>query len=166
SGHEIELEIEGSDEQGAADSLRHAIESGLGEESVKSEATPASDTAQPALVQSTSTDKRNLKGIPGAPGIAIGPARLWSERNISIPRRTGSDRTTERTRLESSREAARRELERLQAKVAIDAGSDESKIFEAHQMFLDDPTLLDTVENYLKKGLNAEAAWMDGVTEA
>jgi len=33
-------------------------------------------------------------------------------------------------------------------------------------MFLDDPTLLNVVENFLHQGLNAEAAWMDSVTEA
>jgi multiphosphoryl transfer protein len=166
SHHEIEIDIDGADEKNAADSLRLAIEGGLGEEVGSAQIAPASDSPQPAPVKSTSTSKRILKGIPGAPGIVIGSARLWHEKNIAIPRRTGCDLETESARLTSAREAARKELESLQAKVAVDAGANESKIFEAHQMFLYDPTLLDVVENFLKQGVNAEAAWMDAVTEA
>jgi phosphoenolpyruvate-protein phosphotransferase len=164
--HEIEINIEGADAKEAADSLLLAIESGLGEEAASTRAKGASALPEQVPDKSTQTGERILEGIPGAPGIAVGSARLWNEKSISIPRRTGCDFAIESARLNSAREAARRDLESLQAKVAAEAGASESKIFEAHQMFLDDPTLLDVVENFLNQGLNAEAAWMDSVTEA
>jgi multiphosphoryl transfer protein len=166
SNHEIEIDIEGVDENDAAESLRRAIESGLGEEVASAQKISASDSPQPASVKSASANERILRGIPGAPGIAVGSARLWTEKNISIPRRTGCDFATESARLKLARDTARNELESLQTKVAVDAGESESKIFEAHQMFLDDPTLLDVVDNFLHQGLNAEAAWMDSVSES
>ncbi len=163
--HEIEIEVEGADEANAAEALRHAIENRLGEEVVPVQAAGISTFPKPVSGKFAETSERILKGIPGASGIAIGPAHLWQEKSLAVPRYTGCDFATQSARLTSAREAARKELESLQAKIARDAGVSESKIFEAHQMFLDDPTLLEAVENFLHQGLNAEAVWMDQVTE-
>jgi multiphosphoryl transfer protein len=164
--HQIELDISGADEAQAAEALRAAVESGLGEGSAPATTQAARDLPGRAAESSTPTEPRILKGLPGAPGVAVGPARLWDKQSISIPRRDSSDFAIESARLSAAREASRRDLESLQARVATNAGISESRIFEAHQMFVDDPTLLEAAARLLRKGLNAEAAWMDSVTEA
>ncbi len=164
--HEIEVDIEGADADEAAGALRRAIESGLGEDVASGRTQGNPGSVKPPSGKSTQKGERILTGIPGAPGIAIGPARLWNEQSVAVPRRTGCDPAAEKARLDAAREAARSELAGLEARVAAKAGIAESKIFEAHQMFVEDPALLEVVEGLLRQGLNAEAAWMDGVTEA
>lgn len=164
--HEIEIEIEGGDAKDAADSLRRAVESGLGEGVFSPPLKSPSAPSDPVAGKSSQNGGRILEGIPGAPGIAVGPARLWHLTGSSVPRRTDCDAAAEGLRLDSARQAARGELAGFQDRIAAEAGASESKIFEAHQMFLDDPTIQDRVRNLLSQGLNAEAAWMDVVGEA
>lgn len=104
---------------------------------------------------------RTLRGIAAAPGLAQGPAVVWSEETVVVSRHTGQDRATEWARLEAARRVAREEISRLKDKVAKEADLAEAAVFDAHIMILDDAALLNRSETAIKGGLNAEAAWMD-----
>ena len=106
---------------------------------------------------------RSLKGIAAAPGLAAGPAAVWYEESLSIPRRTDSDPLTENHRLDQARKAVGEEIAELRRKVANEAGEAEAAIFDAHGMFLTDTSLLQRTSQELERGLNAEAAWMDAI---
>jgi phosphoenolpyruvate-protein phosphotransferase len=106
---------------------------------------------------------RSLKGIAAAPGLASGPAAIWTEQTLSIPRRTGADRATEGRRLDEARQAVGQEIKALRQKVTSEASEAEAAIFDAHAMFLTDTALLKKVTAGLEGGLNAEAAWMDAI---
>lgn len=87
-----------------------------------------------------------LWGIAAAPGIALGPAFWLRADGPEVQRRHASDLGAEILRLAEARRAARVELEALQAHVAATVSVAEAGIFEAHLVFLDDPTLFDEVE--------------------
>ena len=111
----------------------------------------------------TKNKTRTMRGIAAAPGLAQGPAVVWPEGTVVVPRHTGQDRETEWARLEAARRVAREEINRLKDKVAKEAGQDEAALFDAHVMILDDAALLKRSETAMEGGLNAEAAWMDAV---
>src|SRR5712691_6879877 len=106
---------------------------------------------------------RTLTGIAAAPGLAVGPAAVWREQAVTIPRSTGRQPATEAARLTAARTAARNEIRALRAKVAAEAGQAEAAIFDAHGMFLDDAALLQKAQQAIERGVNAEAAWADAI---
>src|SRR3989442_13199369 len=106
---------------------------------------------------------RTLPGIAAAPGLAAGPAAVWREQAVTIPRRTGRQPAPEAARLTAARTAARNEIRVLRAKVAAEAGQAEAAIFDAHEMFIDDAALLQKAQQTIDRGVNAEAAWADAI---
>lgn len=149
-GHEIELEIQGDDEDLAAEALQEAIRSGLGEGIVP---------PQPVQNELPQT----LRGIPAAPGIAQGTAVLWREATLHIPRFTQTDPAAELERIRIAKQSAQEEIIQLREKVATEASAEEAAIFEAHLLIADDSSLLGQIETSVNQGVNAEAAWADGV---
>jgi phosphotransferase system enzyme I (PtsI) len=81
-----------------------------------------------------------LHGIAASPGIAIGPALVHSAELPEIHTRRVDDVEAEVVRLESAVEATSRRLKELEARAHEGAGSEVAMIFEAHQMFLEDPS--------------------------
>lgn len=103
---------------------------------------------------------RNLEGIPGAPGIAIGeafigkpPARL----SAVIPRRT--DRPWRQIhRFRQAVLKTRQELKALAEQVAEYVAEDTLAIFDVYQGMLDASSLGDAVEQKIKEGWMAQTA--------
>src|SRR3989442_3692771 len=106
---------------------------------------------------------RTRRGIGAAQGLAAGPAAVWREQAVTIPRSTGRQPATETARLSAARAAARNEIRALRAKVAAEAGQAEAAIFDAHEMFIDDAALLQKAQQAIDRGVNAEAAWADAI---
>ena len=105
-----------------------------------------------------------LKGIPASGGIATGPAYVFRHAELGIKRETISDPAAEISRLDSARDIARQQLQTLREKTELEASADEAAIFDAHAMFLDDPSLLELVADAVNNWkLNVEAAWSDGI---
>ncbi len=110
-----------------------------------------------------STGPRALHGIAAAPGLAAGPAVVWRETAVAIPRVRSRPPAEEIARLTAARNAARDEIRHLKAKVTAEAGPAEAAIFDAHLMFLDDTALLQRVQTAIEAGTIAEAAWQDTI---
>ena len=105
-----------------------------------------------------------LKGIPASGGIASGPAYIFKHSELGVKREAIADPAAELSRLESARDIAREQLQALKVKTEQEASADEAAIFDAHAMFLDDPSLLDLVADVVNvEKLNVEAAWSDGI---
>jgi len=107
---------------------------------------------------------KNCNGIPASDGIAIGPVFLYEDEDLTIPQRTALAPEQELEHLQKALKKAETELKSLQEKAAEETSADEAAIFEAHTLFLHDPTLIDTVEKDIRNnGRIAEAAWMEGI---
>ena len=87
-----------------------------------------------------------LQGVAASSGLAIGPAYHLRLHETRVQRRTVSNVAAEILRLGDARRQARAELESLQAHVLATVSVAEAAIFEAHIVFLEDPTLFDEVE--------------------
>ncbi|MGE0267730.1 MAG: phosphoenolpyruvate--protein phosphotransferase [Candidatus Omnitrophota bacterium] len=88
-----------------------------------------------------------LKGIPAAPGIAIGRTFILDKQEFVVPPRSimRQEIPVEIARLEEALNKARYEIEDIQKKIAKEIGEEHSKIFDGHKMVLQDKTLIDEV---------------------
>ncbi|HEX4841454.1 MAG TPA: phosphoenolpyruvate--protein phosphotransferase [bacterium] len=106
---------------------------------------------------------RTLRGVAAAPGLSAGPAVVWRDTAVAIPRATSRSPVEESQRLATARRAAREQISQLKVSVSATASPGEAAIFDAHLMFLDDATLLEKAQTAIDTGTTAEAAWMDGI---
>ena len=101
-----------------------------------------------------------LAGIGGSPGIAIGPAAHYRPALPQATEREAADTAGEWARLQTAVAAAIREIEQIQETAVRQMGQFEADIFEAHELILKDPALLeDAHQRILTRKINAEAAW-------
>jgi len=164
-GYAIRIEVEGIDEDQAFDSLKKAIESGLGEEKNSSPVPEKTDHYEP--LEEKDPDRphdrgeNKIKAIAAAPGIAIGPVWQLKRSEIKI-QETFKGSSVEQTRLQEAIEKARAQLELLCQQMKKHA-SDEADIFNVHLELLEDPELLEQVLAKLEAGETAAQAWQSTV---
>jgi phosphotransferase system enzyme I (PtsI) len=100
-------------------------------------------------------------GTAVAPGIAIGPALVWTSAVDPLPMRTISpgEVRAEHEQLEQAVRRARRELELIARRVAATVGESAAAVFRAHRLMLDDPAFLATTRLHIaEQYLTAESA--------
>ncbi len=97
--------------------------------------------------------------LPASPGIGTGPA--WSMRvaPVEIPDVPSRGPAVEWRRLREALAAVRRDVQRVRARTARDAGDADAGIFDAHLLLLDDADLLDDVRSRIDAGEAAAPAW-------
>jgi phosphotransferase system enzyme I (PtsI) len=103
-----------------------------------------------------------LKGVPASRGIVIGKALLLS----GAARDEGQRKDLEARQVEPEIErlykavaTTREQLMDLKRKVATEIGQKQAEIFNAHLLFLDDPTfMVESVEMVRKERVSAEWA--------
>ena len=111
-----------------------------------------------------SSTMQRIQGVPASNGFAIGPAFCALEEKLGFENHTVTDVSAEWARLEAALGTAKEQLEEIRQQAEEKAGAEESAIFEAHILFLDDPDLLDTVRSVLDERREVmEAAWNAGI---
>jgi phosphoenolpyruvate-protein phosphotransferase len=111
-------------------------------------------------------------GIGASAGIATGPVFLYKSYKpvqsaiAHIDVRAIHDSKAEWTRIEQALRQGRREIQALRQKASREVGESEAAIFEAHELFLDDPEFLQRVHDVLDvTQSSAEYAWQEGATQ-
>jgi phosphotransferase system enzyme I (PtsI) len=103
-----------------------------------------------------------LHGIPASPGIAIGPLHVMA-RGFSAPEVyeiAPEDVPHEQERFREALAVTKRQLFELQQRLEALAGGNEGEIFEAHQMLLEDRSVVDRVDEAIaERCQNAEYAF-------
>jgi len=103
-----------------------------------------------------------IRGMPASPGIAIGPVLRYDPQKFEALQEQSEDVQDEVARLQAALEQARQELQRLSEQARRQVSAAEAAIFEAHEMILSDPQLLQRVHTTMERGLNAAYAWQEG----
>ena len=109
-----------------------------------------------------------LKGIGAAPGIAFGPAFVYSKNIPSVEERaiTAEEVEGEIERLHTANVRSEKELQKILAFAEQKLGSQNARIFEAQIMILNDSILMGTVERRIRSELkNAEAIVQDEISK-
>lgn len=94
-----------------------------------------------------------LKGVPAAPGIAIGPAYIVDKQEIIVPPRAILEKEIpiEIARFEEALIKTREEISRLQKKISDEMGGQHAQIFDAHLLVLEDRTLIEDVVKRIRQ---------------
>lgn len=110
----------------------------------------------------------SLSGIPVSPGIAVGRAIVWIGRPDSTPRRDLDPEEVpgELERLQRAVESGIREIGEMAGQVETRLGKEYAAIFQAHALFLRDPSFLGPIEKKVRtERVNAEWA-VESVADA
>ena len=103
-----------------------------------------------------------ITGKGASTGVAYGPLYFYHRASSEIVRRTDADPVVERERFETARKTAIEQLGALYEKAMAEVGEEAACLFETHQMMLDDPDYVESVEALIAdEHLNAEAAVSD-----
>ncbi len=109
-----------------------------------------------------------LKGIPAAPGIAMGRAYLYSKHipNIELKPISETDVESEKERVRNANARSEKELQKILAFAEQKLGPESAKIFEAQIMILNDSILMGTIEKRIAAELkNAEFIVADEINK-
>jgi phosphotransferase system enzyme I (PtsI) len=93
------------------------------------------------------------RGIPVSPGVAIGPALVFDNEGVRIPRRFIEEASLEGeiARLRLAVAAAAREAHENERAVSDKLGKQYAAIFGAHAMLIEDPALLREIESLIRE---------------
>jgi phosphocarrier protein FPr/phosphocarrier protein len=157
-GDRIEVAAKGAQAEAAVTAVCTLIESGIGEAAPHgAHSAEVADVPPPAPLATSPFGPPSLRGVPAAPGLAIGRAVNLVEPEIAIVE-AGAGEAVEGARLQSALDRVR---SALIAAIAADTRPDSagSGILSAHLALLDDPDLADVAARRLAGGKSAEAAW-------
>ena len=102
---------------------------------------------------------KTLKGIAASDGIAVAPAYLLVEPDLSFSKTSVSDVDAEVARFKKVVEESTKELEKVRDRAKESLGPEEAQVFDAHLLFLSDPEFTGAIETEIKdQKINAEAA--------
>jgi phosphoenolpyruvate-protein phosphotransferase (PTS system enzyme I) len=104
---------------------------------------------------------RTLRGIPASSGIAEGTVHVLLWEVPDVPHRIIRDDEVpaELERLERAVEKARDRLRHVRDRVEATAGREEAAIFDAQRQILEDPMLLQGVQELVRQNIAAEKAF-------
>jgi phosphotransferase system enzyme I (PtsI) len=113
---------------------------------------------------------RTLSGVGSTPRAGVGTARWYrpgADRTLpDRPDPATVDADAELERYEAARDDVREALREARDRTAERVGEEEAGVFEAHEGFLDDPTIVEDVEAAVRDGTPAEHAVADRFDEA
>lgn len=171
SGSKIRIEVNGEDEDAALTALVQAVESGLGEEELIERVAEEAEKASEAVIlekadqpqtESAALPENSIQGVPGAPGIAIGPAYHLKRTEIKIEE-TFESESAEKNQLQAAIEKAKGQVARLHAQMLAQGAGSEAAIFDVHMELLDDVELLDAVLAKINQKQSAALAWQSTI---
>lgn len=183
--HQIAIAAEGPDAEEALATISELVERGFGEvegapiptvaPGPQLERAPAREVVtprpraeeaqlKPIILPAKGGEMGELRGIIASTGIAIGPAYIYRPETLTVERWTVEDPEAEWARFAEAVEKGKAEIDAIRSQAAAEVGEAEAEIFTAHQLFLEDPALLDRVRGQIKgEGSNAEAALAETV---
>ncbi|MCK8534304.1 phosphoenolpyruvate--protein phosphotransferase [Staphylococcus aureus] len=108
-----------------------------------------------------------IKGIAASDGVAIAKAYLLVEPDLTFDKNEKvTDVEGEVAKFNSAIEASKVELTKIRNNAEVQLGADKAAIFDAHLLVLDDPELIQPIQDKIKnKNANAATALTDVTTQ-
>ncbi|AFY40930.1 phosphoenolpyruvate--protein phosphotransferase [Nostoc sp. PCC 7107] len=159
-GHELLITATGVDADAALAALQTLFANNFGEDNTA--------VVSPPTIQQQATPATHgeLSGIAASPGVAIAPVIHYQPAPVTVTQYHVDDPELEWQRLQSAIHTAQQEIQTIFSQASLQIGDTEAAIFDAHLLFLEDPVLLETVQQrIMEHHLNAEAAWQAVVEE-
>ncbi|WP_381543561.1 phosphoenolpyruvate--protein phosphotransferase [Staphylococcus aureus] len=108
-----------------------------------------------------------IKGIAASDGVAIAKAYLLVEPDLTFDKNEKvTDVEGEVAKFNNAIEASKVELTKIRNNAEVQLGADKAAIFDAHLLVLDDPELIQPIQNKIKnENANAASALTDVTTQ-
>ncbi|HDB4489278.1 TPA: phosphoenolpyruvate--protein phosphotransferase [Staphylococcus aureus] len=108
-----------------------------------------------------------IKGIAASDGVAIAKAYLLVEQDLTFDKNEKvTDVEGEVAKFNSAIEASKVELTKIRNNAEVQLGADKAAIFDAHLLVLDDPELIQPIQDKIKnENANAATALTDVTTQ-
>lgn len=108
-----------------------------------------------------------IKGIAASDGVAIAKAYLLVEPDLTFDKNEKvTDVEGEVAKFNSAIEASKVELTKIRNNAEVQLGADKAAIFDAHLLVLDDPELIQPIQDKIKnENANADTALTDVTTQ-
>ncbi len=97
-----------------------------------------------------------LRGIAASGGIAMGKAFLLVEPELSVKKKPILNPANEIARFHAAVNSVKQQLQIVRDRTETELGKVNAAIFDAHLLVLSDPEIIETVENQVNEGVNAE----------
>ncbi|WP_013323812.1 phosphoenolpyruvate--protein phosphotransferase [Gloeothece verrucosa] len=151
-GHQIRITAGGEDAALALNALREVVENNFGE------------TAMPLPVDLRQCENRGvnttLRGIPASVGVAMGPVIIYRPSLPQVDEQTCKNPQSEWQQLQAAIQTAQQQIHQ------IIQSTDHCDIFQAHLLYLQDPTILHQVHhNIFTLGQTVAWAWKTVIEE-
>ena len=158
--HQILITASGLEAQRALTALQEIVAAGFGELDVEAEPESTVTAVQ------VETPPGAEQAIPIAEGIAIGPLKQYKLPPPPVSTVPTTDPKSEIVRLEDAMKQVRSAILERYRQTEKALGAEEAAIFEAHQLILDDPALMEQVHELVyQQHFNAGAAWNTAIQE-
>jgi phosphotransferase system enzyme I (PtsP) len=104
--------------------------------------------------------ERILRGVGASPGVAIGPAVFRGAYRLDLSARDlpAGDAAAERARVRTAIEKTYNDVSRIQVAAAREIDEEHALIFASHLLLLNDPTLLEHIDQKIARGVSAPLA--------
>ena len=104
---------------------------------------------------------RTLQGMPASPGIVVGPVHLLRWEVPEVPHRFVPPHQIKQeiAKMHEALDGARARLHRVRERAERQAGPEEAAIFDVQLTILDDPQLLESVEELIYQNFGADKAF-------
>ncbi|BDG04775.1 phosphoenolpyruvate--protein phosphotransferase [Anaeromyxobacter oryzae] len=121
---------------------------------------PAPRAAPRPSSAGTEGGERILRGVGASPGIAMGPAVFRGAYRLDLSARDlpAGEAAAERARVRTAIEKTHNDVSRIQVAAAREIDEEHALIFASHLMLLNDPTLLEHIDQQIARGLSAPLA--------
>jgi phosphotransferase system enzyme I (PtsP) len=121
---------------------------------------PAPQAAQRRSSAEPEGGERILRGVGASPGIAIGPAVFRGAYRLDLSARDlpAGEVAAERSRVRTAIEKTHNDVSRIQVAAARDIDEEHALIFASHLLLLNDPTLLERIDQRIGRGVSAPLA--------
>jgi phosphoenolpyruvate-protein phosphotransferase/dihydroxyacetone kinase phosphotransfer subunit len=155
--NEIEVTATGDDASDALKEIAGLVENGLGDPLPL-----ATDVAAPRPKAKPAAQPRNVSSgpVPVSSGIAFGPGIYLEAVKLEIPQEKADNVAGEIDRLQTAVAMVQKALANRQEQMTVTAGAKNAEIYEAQNLALQDPELIESAVRMIKdEQANAALAW-------
>ncbi len=121
---------------------------------------PAPHAAPRPSAAESEGGERILRGVGASPGVAIGPAVFRGAYRLDLSARDlpAGEVAGERARVRTAIEKTHNDVSRIQVAAAREIDEEHALIFASHLLLLNDPTLLQNIDQQIGRGVSAPLA--------
>lgn len=162
-GHEMAITASGKDAEKALAALQRLVQSRFGEDSP-----PSRDAHKPVapVMEEQASSPGCIQGVAVSPGVALGRLHFYQPAAPEVSASSTENPQLEWQQLQKALEDTRLSIQQRRKKLSTSLGESKAALFDAHDLLLQDPELLEEVKRKIfQQSQSAAYAWQQSIVE-